>query len=315
MGLHTLVGTEKMISFDFLITLKAKEEHVRLVSPIPCMLKGVEHKLININNYEHLVDAVAGSTVVYMLVLFPVEKEEFVRDCLNMMRNVINASKEARAKFIYLDQAYVNREISGIISEDNMYDPTGLSGKTHAKMAEMLQNEMREGTIKAAIARTTDFFGPGCPTYSKINRFIFDNLQQKRRAIWSVDVHTIRTFNYFPDIARALYVLGTNKSAIGQLWHMPAASPGISVSELIQLASLYMNASEKPLIIPTWLLQAMQPFNHWFKSLYETSCKNDNSFIFNSSKFENTFNFLPTPYGISIKATAEWYQNLPEIYR
>ncbi|SHN35865.1 NAD-dependent epimerase/dehydratase family protein [Chitinophaga sp. CF418] len=307
MGLHTLVGADGMISSELLMLLKQRKENVRLVSSTPLQFAEIEHRTADIQHYEQLLKAVAGSTVIYLSAIFPFDSEFGAIDWITAMRNVINASKESCAKLVYLDQAHLYGKVSGVIAEDTPYRPCSDAGVTAARMATLLQREMEEGTIKATIARMTDFFGPGLLAFCKTNRMIFHNLWQRKRARWLIDADNLRTFNYCPDIANALYILASNKVANGHIWHMPAAKPAIPVRQFIQLASIYMEAPDKPLVIPSWLLKAMQPFDPSIQAVHEISCQEGNSFIFSSEKFEKTFHFSPTPYHVSIKETAEWY--------
>ena len=75
MGLHTLIGINGTIATELLLTLRANRENVRLVSSHPFFLEGVEYKAADIHNYEQLVQALAGSTVVYLLAVFPFNTE------------------------------------------------------------------------------------------------------------------------------------------------------------------------------------------------------------------------------------------------
>ena len=307
MGLHTLIGINGTIATELLLTLRANRENVRLVSSRPFFLEGVEYKAADIHNYEQLVQALAGSTVVYLLAVFPFNTESISSYWLPVMYNVINASKETSAKLIYLDQTCVYGELAGIVTENTRYRPCCTAGQTSMEMVQVLENEMHEGTIKAAIGRTTDFFGPGSPGNSKINKLVFEHLQMNKNARWLVNADTFRTFAYFPDIAKALYILGCNKSANGKLWHLPVATPAISGRQFIQLAAQFMQGPPKPRVLSSWYLKSLKSFSRLIRGLHANSCQENNSFVFSSFKFENTFGVLPTPYHSSIKATADWY--------
>ena len=307
MGLHTLVVADDMISSELLILLKQRKENVRLVSSTPLKLQDIDHRTADIQHYEQLLKAVAGSTVIYLSAISPVGNDYNAVDWIAAMRNVINATKESCAKLVYLDQAHLYGKVNGIIAEDTPYRPGSEAAVTAVRMATLLQKEMEEGTIKATMARITDFFGPGRSASCKINRMIFHNLWERKRARWLIDVNNLRTFNYCPDIANALYILASNKVANGHVWHMPAATPPLPVRQFIQLASIYMEAPDKPLVIPSWLVKALQPFDPSIRTFHETSYQEGNSFIFSSEKFEKTFHISPTPYHVSIKTTADWY--------
>jgi|GEM_PF-466616 len=309
MGLHTLVVANDMISSELLILLKQRKENVRLVTSTPVKFQDIEHRTADIHHYEQLSRAVAGSTVIYLSAILPFDNDYGSIDWIVAMRNVINATKESAAKLVYLDQAYLYGKVNGVIAEDTPYRPGNEAGVTAVRMATLLQKEMEKGTIQATMARITDFFGPGRLASCKINRLIFHNLWERKRARWLIEVNNPRTFNYCPDIANALYTLASNKVANGHVWHMPVATPPLPIRQFIQLASIYMEAPDKPLVIPSWLVKALQPFDPSIRGLHETIFQEGNSFIFSSEKFEKTFHFSPTPYHVSIKTTADWYMH------
>jgi nucleoside-diphosphate-sugar epimerase len=171
----------------------------------------------------------------------------------------------------------------------------------------MLQGEMAAGTVEAVIARAVDFYGPGVTDKSAAGTLVFANLKKGKTAQWFINADVPRSYNYTPDAARALYLLANHAEAFGQVWHLPSVQPALTGRKFIRLAARHVGASDKVQVLPKWLLKVIGWFNPFMKEAYEMNYQDAFPFRFDSSKFEQAFNFTPTSYEEGVKATAGWY--------
>ncbi len=307
MKLHTILGANGTIATQLLPVLLANKENVRLVSRNPKPVTGVETRKADVRKYEQLKDGLQGSSVVYLVIGIQYDHKVWQRDWHIIMRNVIDSCKANNSKLIFFDNAYMYGRVNGVMTEEAPYNPCSKKGEVRAAVARMLQQEMEAGTIEAAIARAVDFYGPGVTDKSAAGTLVFTNMKKGKKAQWFINPDVPRSYNYTPDAARAMYILATHAEAFGQVWHLPSVQPALTGREFIRLAAKYMNASEKVIVLPKWLLKIIGWFNPFMKEMYEMNYQDEFPFRFSSAKFEKAFGFIPTSYEEGVKATAQWF--------
>jgi nucleoside-diphosphate-sugar epimerase len=306
MNLHTILGANGTIATELVPILKSHQVNIRLVSRSQKAVDGAETMAADVLNYDQVLKAVSGSDVVYLLVGMTYNAELWKKDWPVMMRNVIDACKATGAKLIFFDGIYMYGKVTGPITEDTAYYPSSKKGQVRAEVARMLLQEMAAGTIKAVIARATDFYGPGVTDKSAAGILVFDNMKKGKRAQWIINADVPRSYNYTPDAAQALYILATHDEAFGQVWHLPSAAP-LTGRQFIRIAAKYMKRSDKVLVLPKWSIKLIGWFIPFMKEYYEMTYQDEFALELSSAKFEKAFNFTPTSYEDGVKATAEWY--------
>lgn len=307
MALHTLLGANGTIANALVPVLQEHQEQIRLVSRTAKRVEGTENISANLLDRDQVYRAVEGSDIVYLLVGLQYKAAVWRREWPIIMRNVIDACKAFDAKLVFFDNAYMYGKVGGLITEEIPYRPCSKKGEVRAEVSTMLQNEMREGNIKATIARAVDFYGPGVEDKSAAGILVFANMAKGKKAQWFINPDVPRSYNYTPDAARALYLISQEDSAFGEVWHLPSVRPALTGRQFITIAASYMNASDKVFVIPKWLLKMLGWFNPFLKEVYEMSYQDEFAFQFDSSKFEKKFGFQPTPYDEAIRETAKWF--------
>lgn len=307
MKLHTILGANGTIATELVPVLLKNNEQVRLVSRNPRPVEGTETRQADVLHYEQLHQALAGSSVVYMLVGIQYDHKIWQRDWPIIMQNVINSCKAHQARLIFFDNAYMYGKVDGVITEETPYRPSSKKGEVRAGVARMLQQEMAAGNIEAAIARAVDFYGPGVVDKSAAGTLVFANMAKGKMAQWFINPDVPRSYNYTPDAARAMYLLATQPESFGQVWHLPSVQPALTGREFVRLAAKYMNAKDKVWVLPKWLLKMVGWFVPFMKEAYEMNYQDEFAFRFSSAKFEKAFGFTPTSYEEGVRKTAEWF--------
>jgi nucleoside-diphosphate-sugar epimerase len=307
MATHTLLGANGTIGTALIPILQKHSERLRLVSRRSMKVDGADSIAADVFDRAKLFDAVKGSDIVYLLIGIQYNAKIWARDWPVIMRNVIDACKAANATLIFFDDVYMYGRVKGYMTESTPYNPISKKGKVRAEVAEMLQQEMAAGTIKAIIARAVDFYGPGVTDKSAAGTLVFNNMKKKKKAQWFINADVPRSYTFVPDAAEAIYKLSQSPIALGQVWHLPSVRPPFTGREFIKVAARYMNASDKVTVLPKFLLKLLGFFTPFLREMYEMNYQDEYSFEFDSSKFEKAFGMQATSYEDGIKQTADWY--------
>jgi len=304
--IHTILGANGTIATELIPVLKAHNVNIRLVSRSPLHVEGTESVTADALKYEEVLAATQGSDVVYLTIGIVYNAKIWKEQWPVIMRNVINACKATGAKLVFFDNIYMYGKPEGILTEDSPYNYSSKKGRVRADVARMLLQEMAAGTIKATIARATDFYGPRVLDKSFAGLMVFDKMKKGSSSQWFINADVPRSFNYTPDAAEALYILATSEKSFGEVWHLPSADP-LTARQFIKVAAQYMKSSDKVTVLPKWLLKAFGYFNPFMKEAYEMNYQNEFPLHFSSAKFEKAFSFTPTSYADGIKETAAWH--------
>jgi len=305
---HTILGANGTIATELIPVLKRNNVNIRLVSRTPQHIESTESVTANALNSEEVLSAILGSDVVYLVIGITYNAKIWKEQWPVIMRNVIDACKATGAKLVFFDNIYMYGKIDGLITEETPYNYISKKGRVRADVARMLLQEMAAGSLKATIARATDFYGPRVMEKSFASLLVFDRMKKGNVAQWLVNPNIPRSFNYTPDAAEALYILATDEKAVGQVWHLPSADP-LTGKEFVALAATFMRGSQKVSVLPKWLLKLMGLFNPFMKEAYEMNYQNEFPLHFSSAKFEKAFKFTPTPYVDGVRETAAWHLN------
>jgi nucleoside-diphosphate-sugar epimerase len=307
MKLHTILGANGTIATELIPVLRAHNEKIRLVSRSAREVEGAEVMKADVLDYNQVLNTIQGSAIVYLLIGITYNAGVWKKEWPLIMHNVINACIATGARLVFFDDVYMYGQVNGEMTEETPYLPSSKKGTVRAEVAGILQQKMASGAINATIARAVDFYGPGVTDKSAAGTLVFGNMKKGKKAQWFINPDVPRSYNYTPDAARALYILATNDRSFGQVWHLPSVSPALTGREFIKLAAKYMHAPEEFTVLPKWILKMIGWFSPFMKEAYEMNYQDEFEFRFNSSKFEKTFDFIPTPYEQAIKATAEWF--------
>lgn len=306
MKLHTILGAGGAVGNQLLLVLQKNNERIRLVSRKTKPLADVEAIAANVTNYEQTLHALKGSDVVYLVVGLAYDIRVWRESWPRIMTNVINACKTAGSKLIFFDNVYMYGKVDGAMSEETPFNPITKKGEIRAAIATQLLNEIKAGNIQALIARAADFYGPVGFNTSVPNMLVFANLKKGKRAQWLVNAKVPHSLTYVPDAAQALHILANKEDSFGQTWHIPTANNPLTGEKFIKEAAKDMKAKDGYSIISKTMMRLVGLFNRPIKESVEMAYQSEFPYLFDSSKFNRTFNFEPTSYHDGIRETAIW---------
>jgi nucleoside-diphosphate-sugar epimerase len=303
--MHTLLGAGGVIASELVAALRGTP--LRLVSrhrkPAPA---GVESVSADVCDLDRTIAAVAGSSVVYLLVGLKYDTRTWRESWPRIMGNTIEACKRTGARLVFFDNVYMYGRVEGPMTEETPFNPCSRKGEVRAEIATMLLEEIAAGGITALIARSADFYGPHART-SVVNMLVFDKLAKRQTASWLANDAVPHSFTFTPDAARALALLATTQQAWNQTWHLPTAPSPPTGKAFIGSAAEAFATKARHRVLRRPLLRLVGLVNRDVRESYEMLYQYESPYVFDSTKFSSAFDFDPTPWREGIERTARSY--------
>lgn len=304
--MQTILGSTGTIGNELAKILPQYTDKIRLVSRNPKKINENDELVsADLLNAEETMKAVEGSDIVYLTLGMKYDINVWQTQWPKLMRNVLDACKKNNSKFLFFDNIYIYGKVNGWITEDSPIKPDSEKGKVRAELHKMIMNEVEQGNMKAIIARAADFYGPNTPL-GFVNILVFENFAKEKKAQWMIDVNKKHTFTYTPDAGKGTAILGNTESAYNQVWHLPTNKNVLTGKELIDLAAKAFGVKPEYTVLKKWMLQLVGLFVKEIKENNEMLYQNNSDYLFDSTKFEKTFNFQPTSYEEGIIETAKF---------
>lgn len=299
--MHTILGAGGAVANALTRELMNTSETICLVSrkPVKFTGKNITWQKANLLNYEEVLSAAKGSTVIYLVAGLVYDAAIWKVQWPIIMQNVINVTKATGARLIFFDNVYMYGLVNGAMTEDTPYHPNSKKGLVRAGIADMLMNEVKAGNIRATIARAPDFYGTDSLN-SFVDMMVLTKYAAKQTAQWIGNPDKKHNFIYIPDAGKAMFLLGQNPDSDNQVWHLPAP-PAITGKQFIDIAAQVYNVKPKFMRINKLMLWLTGLFQKVVMGAVEMYYQYDHDYIFDSSKFEKAFNFNPTSYEDGLK--------------
>ncbi|MBI3139287.1 MAG: NAD-dependent epimerase/dehydratase family protein [Sphingobacteriales bacterium] len=304
--MQTILGANGTIGSILAKELTAYTSRIRLVSRNPVKInEGDELFPADLSDPGQVDKAVAGSSVVYLLVGFEYKLKVWQEKWPRLMRAVIDACTRHQARLVFFDNMYLyDKNAIGHMTEESPVNPPSRKGAVRREIAGMLTDAVKAGTLKALIARSADFYGPRNER-SILTETVYKNLLKGKKANWVMNADKVHSFTYTPDAAKATAILGNTEDAYGEVWHLPTDPAKITGRQLVGLFAGEMKKPAGVSVLPLWMLKLMGIFVPLMRELPEMMYQYDRDYFFDSSRFEQRFSFRPTGYEEGVRAVVE----------
>lgn len=307
--MQTILGAGGIIGQELAQALPKYTNQIRLVSRNPEKVNASDELFAcDLTNAEHVKEAVKGAEVAYLTAGLPYNLKVWQATWPIVMKNVIEACKMHECKFVFFDNVYMyDPKHIPHMTEDTPINPSSKKGKVRAHIAQMLMDEVDRGSLEALIARSADFYGPHNRT-SLLIETVVKSLQQGKKANWLGDTHYKHSFTFTPDAGKAIAMLGNTPTAYGQVWHLPTAPDPLTGKEWIEAFAAAMQVPPKYRQVGKGMVWIMGLFNGIMQELVEMLYQYNRDYVFDSSKFEKHFDFVPTSYqeGVHLTVAADY---------
>ena len=162
------------------------------------------------------------------------------------------------------------------------------------------------GKVRAAIARASDFYGPGA-LESAAGERVFGFAVEGKAASAAGNLEARHSYTYIDDIGRALVILGERDEALGQVWHVPNAD-ATTTRQFISVIFEELGRPARMSAVSKMMMRLAGLFIPGARETVEMMYEFEKDFVVDSSKFTKAFGLPATPYREGVKKTVAWYQ-------
>lgn len=259
----------------------------------------------DIADLAQLIHAFAGSAVVYMCATPAYHR--WAQEFDAMMGNVLKACEATGASLVFADNLYMYQESPHApLTETTPLQPATRKGVVRAHIAEMVLQANWDGHVKTAIARSSDFFGPGVKNAMLGERF-FPLLIAGKTVQWLGNPDMPHTFTYVPDFGEALVELGVDGQGWGEVWHVPSSITCTAREVAAQTVTL-LNKPFKISRMGKGMLWMAGLFIPAAKEMVEMLPHFETPYVVDSSKWHSRMHSRATPWKEAIALTVAYYQ-------
>lgn len=191
----------------------------------------VEFNRADVTDEEDARRAMAGAGVVYHAASAAYHRWPELLPPL--MHGVIAGASASGARVVYADNLYAYGPVDGPLTEDLPKRASGPNGRVRTELADVLLKADAAGTVRAAIGRASDYYGPR-GRQSQAGERLFAPVVAGKAAQLLGNPDMPHTFTYLGDFARGLVTLGTHDTALSQVWHLPSAET-LTFREFVRL--------------------------------------------------------------------------------
>jgi len=311
--MQTILGATGQIAVELARELhRSHTTDLRLVSRHPQKIHETDTVVsANLLDAAQTAQAVKGSSIVYFTAGLPPDTAMWEAQFPVMLKNALDASRAAGAKFVYFDNTYMYPQDDRLLTEDMPFAPAGPKGKVRAAMANTVLAEMARGEMPVLIGRAPEFYGPG-KTQSITNTLILDNIRAGKIPRVPVRDDTLRTLIWTPDASRALAALGNAPDAYGQTWHLPCDDDRLTYRQFVALASEVWAQEQTYKVLGKWVLTAAGLASKQVRELRELLPRYGQDNLFDSSKFKRRFpEFQVTNYRQGLERIRDEFRKNP----
>lgn len=305
-GLHAVLGSGPA-GTTLAAELVGRGHWVRLVDrkgegPAP---DGVERYAADLGDAGQARDAVAGAAVVYHCVNVPYHLQVEVMP--NIQRAILAAVEAEGARLVVLDTLYPYGETGGVVmTEETPWAATSEKGRMRAELDERYLAAHREGRARVVMGRSADFFGPRVLN-SSLGAAAFPGALTGGEVYGFGDLDLLHSYTYIGDVAAGLATLGDHPEGDGRVWHLPTA-PAATTRRVHEMIGARVG---RPLnVVNVTGPRPVGPFDQAFMDEYaELFYQYLEDQVMDSSVFQEAFGVEPTPFGMALDDTIDWYRN------
>ena len=309
--MQTILGANGTIGKILARELPAYTDKIRLVSRNPIRVNESDELMpLDLTQPGAVEKAVQGSEVVYLVVGLEYRATVWEQFWPALMRDTVNACLKHDAKLVFFDNVYMyGKDHMSHLTEDTPLNPPSRKGAVRKWISGILLEAVRDMGLKALIARSADFYGPGNEN-NFVTQMVLKNLAAGKKPMWFVGPDIKHSFTYTIDAGKATALLGNTPDAFGQVWHLPTDSRPVTGKQFVSMiAAEFGTANAQLSILPKWMLRPLGIIIPVMKEMPEMMYQYDRDYFFDSSKFTEHFGMKPTPYEEGVRETCRAYRN------
>jgi nucleoside-diphosphate-sugar epimerase len=306
--LHVVVGASGGTGGALVRELARRGRRVRAVNrsgdaPVPA---GVERLAADVATPDGAKAAAAGAAVVYHCA--QPRYTDWPAAFPPLTEAIAEGAAAAGAKLVLADNLYRYGPHDGPLTEDLLAAATGPKGRVRADMADRLLASHREGRLRVAIGRASNYYGPGGRNSVTGDR-LFQAAVAGRTVRWVGRLDQPHTLSYLEDVAAGLATLGEQDRADGQAWHLPAADP-LTGRQFLELVVAASGGRSRIATSSAAMIRLAGVFVPFIREVGEVLYEFQAPYLVDWSKFQGAFGpVTPTPHAEAVARTVAWFKN------
>jgi nucleoside-diphosphate-sugar epimerase len=220
----------------------------------------------------------------------------------------VDAAAEAGARLVMVDNLYAYGAPDAPITEASPEAATTSKGRLRAELGQRLLAAHRDGRLRVAIGRFSDYYGPGGINSLVYGVGISRALAGKAPRAF-IDPDQPHTFNFLPDAARGFATLVERPEADGRIWILPAGRP-VTQRELLAHVTRTSGLGPKIGTVSPMMLRLAGLFDADLREAHEVVEQFAKPYVTDGSAFETAFGPIElTPHEVAIAATVAWFRD------
>lgn len=244
-----------------------------------------------------------GATSIYFCVA--PAYSEWTTKFPPLQQAVLDAAIANQARFAVVENLYGYGAFRGTLHEESPSTPTSRKGQVRLAMQHTLQTAHQQGLVQVAQGRASDFFGPYDTNMT--NYALMPALHGKTSNLLG-RLDQLHTFSYVKDFGRLMATLGTNESALGQVWFTPSP-PAITQAAFMQILSQLIEKPVKTRVLSPFMAQILGLFDKNIADVHEMLYQFTAPFVVDTQKAQTAFGLMPTPIDVALRETVAWCQS------
>ncbi len=222
--------------------------------------------------------------------------------------NIIEGAARANAKLIVLDTLYMYGQTHGSpMTEETPYAATTRKGRMRAQLAEGYLAAHKAGTVRVALGRAADFFGPRVLNSALGDRVFPPALAGKPMQLLG-NLELPHSYAYIGDVARGLGALAERDEALGRAWLLPVVAPPPTQREMAQRIAEQLGQPVRTQALPKVAIRAFGLVDPFMREFVEMFYQYTEPQIVDSRAFEQALGLEATPLAEALRATVSWYR-------
>lgn len=304
--MQTILGSGGAIGVELAKALNVYTNNIRLVSRTPQKINDTDILFpADLNETDQLYKAIEGSEICYLTIGFDYDITVWEAKWLPFMQQVIAACARHKTRLVFFDNVYaIGGNHVNHITETSPLSPVSRKGAVRAKVDQLIIENVEKGNIDAIIARSPDFFGP-VKHKSLMMGLIYDSLIHNNPAKWLCNADVIHSTGFTRELAIGTAMLGNHDNTFNQIWNLPVATEGLTGRQWVELFATVLNKPNQIEILSHEAIAAIGLSDTIIRETHEMLYQYDRDYYFDSSKFNNRFDYTPISNREAVLFTVE----------
>ena len=259
----------------------------------------------NLLQKEDVVAAVVGASIVYHCGGLPYK--DWLEYFPTMNRNILDAVGPEGAVLVYADNLYCYGKMQHErIAENHPISHKSKKGSLRHQLATDILDAHNNGSIKAVIVRSGDYFGPF--VRNGFAEPLFQNPLVGKAVSWIGNADKPHSLIYIKDMVNAILLLSENEDTYGKIWHI-SGDHALTGREYTKQIGAVLGTEVKVKVLKPVMMNILSPFVPILRELKDLSFEWMYPFIIDGSKFSQEFpEFIPTTHAEAIRETLDWFK-------